>query len=75
MIGGVFRECLGGFAACGLLRKKLPQSSPLSRPERMPWGCAQVSAILVSSLFVEDAVNPGANIVDDIGQLQFEFST
>jgi hypothetical protein len=24
MIGGVFRECLGGFAACGLLRKKNP---------------------------------------------------
>jgi hypothetical protein len=27
MIGGMFRECLGGFAACGLLRKTFPQSS------------------------------------------------
>jgi hypothetical protein len=25
MIGGSFRECLGGFAACGLLRKNFPQ--------------------------------------------------
>jgi hypothetical protein len=31
MIGGSFRECLGGFAACGLLRKNFPQSSGLSR--------------------------------------------
>jgi hypothetical protein len=23
--GGRFRECLGGFAACGLLRKTFPQ--------------------------------------------------
>jgi hypothetical protein len=30
MIGGSFRECLGGFAACGLLRKNFPQSSALS---------------------------------------------
>jgi hypothetical protein len=29
MIGGSFGECLGGFAACGLLRKKLP---PIIRP-------------------------------------------
>jgi hypothetical protein len=33
MIGGSFRECLGGFAACGLLRKNFPQSSDLSQPE------------------------------------------
>ena len=32
MIGGIFRECLGGFAACGLLRKTSPQSSTFSRP-------------------------------------------
>jgi hypothetical protein len=25
MIGGSFRECLGGFAACGLLRKNFLQ--------------------------------------------------
>jgi hypothetical protein len=29
MVGGSFRECLGGFAACGLLRKNFPQSSNL----------------------------------------------
>jgi hypothetical protein len=33
----LFRECLGGFAACGLLRKKISQSSAFSRPERMSW--------------------------------------
>ena len=27
MIEGRFRECLGGCAACGLLRKNVPQSS------------------------------------------------
>ena len=31
MIEGIFRECLGGFAACDLLRKKSPQSSDRSR--------------------------------------------
>ena len=31
MIGGIFCECLGGFAACGLLRKRFPQSSDRSR--------------------------------------------
>ena len=45
MIGGILRECLGGFAACGLLRKKIPQSSTFSRPERMSLGCALVSDI------------------------------
>jgi hypothetical protein len=30
MIGGSFRECLGGFAACGLFRENFPQSSVLS---------------------------------------------
>jgi len=30
MIGGSFRECLGGFAACGLLRENSPQSSDRS---------------------------------------------
>jgi len=35
--GGRIRECLGGFAACGLLRKNFPQSSDLSRPERISW--------------------------------------
>ena len=29
MIEGRFRECLGGCAACGLLRKNVPQSSNL----------------------------------------------
>ena len=38
MTGGSFRECLGGCAACGLLRKNFPQSSDLSRPERISWG-------------------------------------
>jgi hypothetical protein len=38
MIGGSFRECLGGFAACGLLRKNFPQSSAFSRPKRISWG-------------------------------------
>jgi hypothetical protein len=28
MIGVIFRECLGGFAACGLLRKKSPNHPP-----------------------------------------------
>jgi len=28
MIGGSSRECIGGFAACGLLRKNFPQYSP-----------------------------------------------
>jgi len=37
-IGGSFCECLGGFAACGLLRENLPQSSDLSRPKRISWG-------------------------------------
>jgi len=40
MIEGIFRECLGGFAACGLLHKKFPQSPAFSRPERMSWDCA-----------------------------------
>jgi hypothetical protein len=31
MIGESFREGLGGFAACGLLRKNFPQSSDHSR--------------------------------------------
>jgi len=38
IIANRFRECLGGCAACGLLRKNVPQSSDLSRPERIPWG-------------------------------------
>ena len=37
MNGTIFRECLGGFAACGLLREKLSHSSAFSRPERMSW--------------------------------------
>jgi hypothetical protein len=28
MIGGSFRECLGGVAASGLRRKKIPQKNP-----------------------------------------------
>jgi hypothetical protein len=28
MIGGIFRECLGGFAACGLLRENSPNHPP-----------------------------------------------
>jgi hypothetical protein len=32
MIGRSFRECLGGFAACGLLRKNFSPSSALYRP-------------------------------------------
>jgi hypothetical protein len=35
MIGGSFHECLGGFAACGLLRENFPQSSDLSRHKRI----------------------------------------
>ena len=33
IIGERFSECLGGYAACGLLRKNLPQSSDLSHSE------------------------------------------
>ena len=40
MIEGRFRECLGGCAACGLLRKNVPQSSNLSRAERISRRCA-----------------------------------
>jgi hypothetical protein len=40
MIGGIFRECLGGFVAYGLLRKKSPQLSAFSQPEGMSWCCA-----------------------------------
>jgi len=35
MIGGSLCECLGGYAACGLLRKDFPQSSDLSQPKRV----------------------------------------
>jgi hypothetical protein len=38
MIGGSFCECLGGCAACGLLRKNFPQSSAHTRPKRISWG-------------------------------------
>jgi hypothetical protein len=31
MIGEIIRECLGGFAACGLLRENFPQLSALYR--------------------------------------------
>ncbi len=37
IIGESFRECLGGCAACGLLRKNFPQLSNLSRAERKSW--------------------------------------
>jgi hypothetical protein len=40
MTGGRFRECLGGCAACGLLRKIFPQSFDLSLPEQISWECA-----------------------------------
>jgi hypothetical protein len=35
MMGRRFRECLGGFAACGLLREIFSQSSSLSRAKRI----------------------------------------
>jgi hypothetical protein len=39
MIGGIIRECLGGFAACGLLRKNFPNHPPFpdkSEYQRLP---------------------------------------
>jgi hypothetical protein len=38
MIGGSFCECLGGIAACGLLRHNFPQISAHSRQKRITWG-------------------------------------
>jgi hypothetical protein len=35
-----FPECLGGYAACGLLRKILPESFDLSLPKQISWECA-----------------------------------
>jgi hypothetical protein len=40
MIWGIFRECLGGVAACGLLRKKNPQTNAITPPEPMSLGFA-----------------------------------
>jgi hypothetical protein len=52
MIGGSFRECLGGFAACGLLRKKLPPIiRPLPTKANSMGLIASVSAIWVCSGF------------------------
>jgi hypothetical protein len=40
MTGGRFCECLGGYAACGLLRKIFPLSFDLSLLEQISWECA-----------------------------------